>query len=71
MTESIWIISVGYDILKHCQYLGHLIAGEEVYTDSRKVKTVADWPRPANVKQVRSLLGLVGIIGISYRGMEV
>ena len=39
-------------------FLGHVISGEGVKADPRKVQAVVDWPQPENVKQVRSFLGL-------------
>jgi hypothetical protein len=39
-------------------FLGHVINGDGVKADLRKVQAVADWPQPKTVRQVRSFLGL-------------
>lgn len=39
-------------------FLGHVLSGDGVKADPRKVQAVVDWPQPKNVKQVRSFLGL-------------
>jgi len=41
-------------------YLGHVVSAEGISTDPAKVKAIADWPQPANVKALRSFLGLAG-----------
>ncbi|GBG74501.1 hypothetical protein CBR_g18911 [Chara braunii] len=39
-------------------YLGHVISGEGLAPEATKVAAVQDWPRPANIRHVRSFLGL-------------
>ncbi|GBG45518.1 hypothetical protein CBR_g78980, partial [Chara braunii] len=39
-------------------YLGHVISGEGLAPEAMKVVVVQDWPRPANIRDVRSFLGL-------------
>ncbi|GBG62636.1 hypothetical protein CBR_g31271 [Chara braunii] len=39
-------------------YLGHVISGEGLAPEATKVAAVQDWPRPANICDVRSFLGL-------------
>jgi len=39
-------------------FIGHVVSGEGVATDSGKVELVREWPTPSDVKEVRSFLGL-------------
>ena len=39
-------------------FLGHVLTGEGVQADPRKVEAIKNWPAPKNVKHVRSFLGL-------------
>jgi hypothetical protein len=43
-----------------CEYLGHLIGNGEVRMTTKKIQKVIDFPRPANVKEVMSFLGVTG-----------
>jgi RNase H-like domain found in reverse transcriptase/Reverse transcriptase (RNA-dependent DNA polymerase)/Integrase zinc binding domain/Chromo (CHRromatin Organisation MOdifier) domain/Retroviral aspartyl protease/Integrase core domain len=40
------------------EYLGHLIGAKGIRVDPRKVECVQEWPRPLNVHELRSFLGL-------------
>jgi transposase InsO family protein len=43
---------------KEVAFLGHLVSGEGVRADPRKVETVRSWPTPLAVHDVRCFLGL-------------
>jgi len=44
--------------MKKVHFLGHVIPKEGVSVDPAKVKVVVNWPRPANITEVRSFLGM-------------
>jgi hypothetical protein len=41
-------------------YLGHVISVDGLSTDPTKVRAVADWPVPANVRELHGFLDLAG-----------
>lgn len=41
-------------------YLGHVIFGEGVKVDPRKISVMIEWPLPINLKVLRGFLGLTG-----------
>jgi len=45
---------------RQISYLGHTISEKGVGTDPQKISVIADWPVPANTKELRSFLGLAG-----------
>jgi hypothetical protein len=56
-----------YAKLKKCEFwldsvsfLGHMIYGEGVAVDPKKVKVVVEWTRPTSVFEIQSFLGLAG-----------
>ena len=42
------------------QYLGHIISEQGLAVDSEKIKTIKEWPVPADVSAVRSFMGIAG-----------
>ncbi|KAA0034862.1 Transposon Tf2-9 polyprotein [Cucumis melo var. makuwa] len=40
------------------EYLGHIISGEGVEVDSKKIKSITKWPKPTNIKEVRGFFRL-------------
>lgn len=46
--------------LREVVFLGHVVSGEGISVDSKKVEAIIDWERPKNVSEVRSFLGLAG-----------
>ncbi|KAL4022424.1 hypothetical protein IC575_016156 [Cucumis melo] len=42
------------------EYLGHIISGGGVEVDLEKIRSIADWPTPTNVREIRGFLGLTG-----------
>jgi len=47
-------------VQQQLKYLGHIISGDGVATDPKKIQDVQQWPVPTNVKDVRGFLGLAG-----------
>lgn len=41
-------------------YLGHVISEEGLTVKQAKIEAILQWPRPRNVKEIRSILGLAG-----------
>jgi hypothetical protein len=46
--------------LEEIQYVGHLVSHNHICPMPDKLKAVDDWPRPADIHNVRSFLGLCG-----------
>lgn len=43
---------------KEVKYLGHRVTANGISTDEEKIRTVKEWPRPKNLHELRSFLGL-------------
>ena len=43
---------------REVHFLGHVVSSRGVETDPAKIEAVVAWPRPRNLKEVRSFLGL-------------
>ena len=41
-------------------YLGHVVSQSGVKTDPDKIRALASWPEPKNIKELRSFLGFTG-----------
>ena len=41
-------------------FLGHVVSGQGIEVDSKKIEAVVKWETPRNVVEVRSFLGLAG-----------
>lgn len=41
-------------------YLGHIISGQGVKADPKKLEAIASWPEPTSLRELRGLLGLTG-----------
>ncbi|KAA3477252.1 Transposon Ty3-G Gag-Pol polyprotein [Gossypium australe] len=46
--------------LREVGCLGHIVSGDGIRVDLRKISIVVDWKPPRNVSEVRSFLGLAG-----------
>ena len=46
--------------LKEVAFLGHIISNKGVSVECEKIKAIMEWPRPTNVPEVRSFMGLAG-----------
>ena len=47
-----------YFLRPEVHYLGHIVSAEGVRTDPAKVSQVLSWPKPCNLEELRSFLGL-------------
>ena len=50
-----------YDFwMEKVHFLDHVISKERTSVNPTKINAVVDWPRPTNVSEVRSFLGMAG-----------
>ena len=47
-----WLTSIAF--------LGHIISKDGISVDPQKIEAIVNWPRPTNVTEIRSFLGLAG-----------
>ena len=57
--------------LKEVSFLGHIVSAEGIRVDPVKIEVVMNWKPPRNVIEVRSFLGLAGIIGDLYKDFQL
>jgi len=46
--------------MEQVHFLGHVISKEGISMDPTKIAAVVDWPRPTNVSEMQSFLGMAG-----------
>ena len=39
-------------------FLGHVVLGDGIFVDSRKIKAIVSWEQPKNIIEIQSFLGL-------------
>ena len=39
-------------------FLGHVVSGDGIFVDPRKIETIVNWEQPKNVSKIQSFLGL-------------
>ena len=46
--------------LNEVVFLGHVISGDGIFMDPKKIEAVVSWEQPKNVSEIQSFLGLAG-----------
>ncbi|KAL8114289.1 hypothetical protein AgCh_021224 [Apium graveolens] len=46
--------------LEEVAFLGHIVSGRGIELDPAKFEAITNWPRPSNMTEIRSFLGLAG-----------
>ena len=52
-------------------FLGHIVSGEGIKVDPKKIEAVLNWEPPKNVPELRSFLGLDGYYGRFVKGFSI
>ena len=52
-------------------FLGHIVSGEGIKVDSKKIEAVLNWEPPKNVPELRSFLGLAGYYRRFVKGFSI
>ena len=63
-------IEVETIVLKQVQYLGHTISDLGISPDAKKVKAVENFPKPTDLKSLRSFSGLASYYRRSIPGFS-
>lgn len=42
------------------KYLGHVVSEKGIETDPEKISALTNWPKPQNIKELKSFLGFAG-----------
>ena len=46
--------------LNEVVFLGHVVLGDGIFVDPRKIEAIVGWEQPKNVSEIQSFLGLAG-----------
>src|SRR4051812_17336107 len=50
---------IKYEFFKNAiKYLGHIISSKGIAIDLKKITVIQEWPKPKNIKELQSFLGL-------------
>jgi len=57
--------------LEKVQFLGHIVTKEGMSVDPAKVEATVNWPRPTNVFEMRSFLGMASYYRRFLEGLAI